>query len=335
MPDSHGDHPAKQAPDQKRPWLFSAAATHQSRWQQGLVWALLSPAFLGTIPIFAKLAYATGAAVLTVVVMRTLFAATLLWTGILIFRRSYIRSSLPAVLSSILAGGINGIGSLFFYASLSRIDASLGQLINITYLIFVTILLRLVGQAVSLLTIVRTGLAILAIYILSAGGLGTPDWLGVGMMFIAALAFAIQMVLSQRITYDIPAPTMTLYAITSMAGVVSIAWLFFPTDLGTVTSAGWRAILLMGIATGLSRLTLFLGVQNLGSLQTALLSVLEVVVSIMLAFIFLGERFTAVQWLGAAILIISILLVRFERGIPTFDWWQAIVRWRIQRRLKK
>jgi drug/metabolite transporter (DMT)-like permease len=191
-------------------------------------------------------------------------------------------------------------------------------------------MLRIIGQAISLLTLLRMGLAICAIYLLSAGGLGEPDWIGVAMMAIAALTYAIQLVLSQRIMYDIPAPTMTLYAVTAMAIVVSVAWLLYPADLTAVSSAGWQAILLMGIVTGLSRLTLFLGVKHLGSLQTALLGVLEVVVSIALAWVFLAERLTPVQWLGAAVLLTSILMVRFERGVPQFvDWWK----WVWQRRL--
>lgn len=298
--------------------------TRLTRWQQGLFWALITPIFLGVAPILAKVAYATGVNVLTVVAFRTLFAAVILWTAVLLFRRSFIYSSTPAILSSLLAGGINGLGSLFYYASLSRIDASLGQLVNITYLVFITMLLRLAGQRISLLTLIRTALAMLGIYILTQGGLGQPDWVGVGMMTIAALTYAIQLVLGQRILYDIPAQTMTLYAMTAMAGVVSVAWLIAPTDLTTVSMAGWEAILWMGLVTGLSRLTLFLGVKHLGSIQTALLGVLEVVVSIVLAIYFLNEHLTWVQWIGAVVLVVSVLLVRFERNVPNFlDWWKV------------
>ncbi len=317
--------------------FFSGSQTNltnasQRRWQTGLFWALVSPLFLGTIPILAKMAYAAGVDVLTVVAFRTIFAALILWTAVLLFKRQFIMSSSPAVLSSLVAGGINGIGSLFFYASLTRIDASLGQLINITYLIFVTILLRLAGQNISLLTFFRTLLAVGGIYILTQGGLGEPDWIGVGMMAIGALMYAIQLVLSQRILFDIPAPTMALYAMTAMAAVVTVAWLTNPGDVTAVSIVGWRAILLMGLVTGLSRLTLFLGVKHLGSMQTALLGILEVVVSIILAIIFLGERFTLVQWLGAAVLLISILLVRYERNVPKFiDWWKFIWQLRLRK----
>ncbi|MBK8934450.1 MAG: DMT family transporter [Chloroflexi bacterium] len=328
MPSLH--HRSSQPPPDAISGLSSAADDKEQiarRWREGLFWALLSPVFLGTIPIFAKLAYATGVDVLTVVALRTIFAAVVLWTAVLLFARHMIRSSSPGIIGSLIAGSINGLGSLFYYASLNRIDASVGQLINISYLLFVTILLRLYGHTISRLTLLRTLLAMTAMYLLTVGGLNKPDWLGAGMMLIAAFTYALQLVLSQRIMYDIPAPTMTLYAITAMAGVVTLAWLMFPTKLTAVPRAGWEAIFLMGLVTALSRLTLFLGVKRLGSMQTALLGVLEVIVSIVLAILFLGERLTAVQWLGALLLIICVLLVRYERNVPKFiDWWQIILR---------
>ena len=304
-------------PPPKKPSLLQ-------QWRQtGILWAVLSPLFLGIIPILAKLAYQVGVDVYSLIAIRTLFATLILWGYVLLFNRRWAESSAPATLSSLLAGGINGFGSIFFYASLTRIDASLGQLINITYLIFVTFILRLLGQKISLLTLFRTALAILGIYWLTAGGLGDPDWLGIGFMLIAALSYAVQLVLSQRIMYEIPAITMTLYAITGMSLVVLLPWLLMGQPLQNISLAGWQAIFWMGLATALSRLTLFLGVKRLGSIQTALFGVAEVVVTILIAAAFLGEQFTLSQWTGGVIILISILLVNFERDVPRLvDWWR-------------
>jgi drug/metabolite transporter (DMT)-like permease len=295
------------------------------QWEKGLMWALISPLFLGTMPIFAKLAYAGHIDLFTVAALRTTVAAVLMWLAALTIGRKFIRSSSPAIFGSMLAGGINGLGSIFFYGSLVLIDASLGQLINITYLIFVTILLRMAGQVVSWLTVGRTLLAIGGIFLLTIGGLGPPDWLGVGLMLIAALSYAVQLVIGQRVMYDIPAPTMTLYAITAMALVVNVAWLFVTPELAEATSDGWRAVILMGIFTALSRLTLFLGVKHLGSIQAALLGVLEVVVTIVIAIVLLNEHLEMLQWLGALIILLSVFLIRYEKGVPRFvDIWPFI-----------
>ena len=290
----------------------------------GLVWALMSPVFLGFIPVTAKFAYSYQVDVYTLAAFRTIFAAALLWVVIAIWSRQFLVSSYPAMFSSMVAGAINGVGSLFFYASLSRIDASLGQLINITYLLFVTILLRLIGQKISTLTVFRMFLAILAIYMLTVGGIQEPDWVGVGLMLVAALSYAIQLVFSQRIMADIPAQTMTLYAMSGMAAVVGLAWLVVWPPISHVPTAGWTAVLIMGTLTALARLTLFLGVKSLGSMQTALLGVGEVIVTILVAMALLGEQLTLIQFFGAILILVSILLVRYERNIPKFDWWRLI-----------
>ena len=295
-------------------------------WNRGLIWALLSPLFLGVVPITAKIAYAFGADVVTVAAVRTILAAAVLWLIILLFARQLAISSTPAMISSLLVGAINGVGSLFYYSSISRIDASLGQLINITYLIFVTILLRLLGHRISSLTLGRMGLAIVAIYLLTQGGTAEPDWVGVGFMLIAAFSYAIQLVFSQRIMVDIPAPTMAVYAMTGMAAVVGLAWLVVRPSLGGIAVEGWAAVGLMGLATAASRLTLFLGVKHLGSLQAALLSVGEMLVTVILAILWLDEHLTLIQVAGVLLLITSILLVKYERNVPSFDWWAILYR---------
>lgn len=296
------------------------------RWRQsGLLWAMLSPLFLGLIPILAKLAYQAGMDVYSVVAIRTTFATLVLWLTALLFNRRWTESSTPATLSSLLAGSINGIGSIFFYASLTRIDASLGQLINITYLIFVTLFLRLIGQKVSLVTLGRMGLAIVGVYLLTRGGISTPDWVGIGFMLIASISYAVQLVLSQRILYEVPAVTMTLYAITGMSLVVVFPWLWRGQSLGSISPAGWEAVLAMGLVTAVSRLTLFLGVKKLGSMQTALFGVAEVIVTLVIAATFLGETFTPLQWLGAGVILVTIMLVNFEPDVPrVVDWWRLI-----------
>jgi drug/metabolite transporter (DMT)-like permease len=326
-------------PDHSTPALAGNISANEAgrvisiQWQKGLQWALLSPFFLGAVPILAKVAYAAGADVYTVVALRTTVAALILWLAIALLDRSLIKSSTPAIVASILAGAINGAGSIFYYASLALIGASLGQLVNISYLVFVTLLLRLAGHNVSLLTLGRMALVFVAIYLLTLGGLGPPNWLGVGMMVLAAFSYAVQLVMGQRILYDVPAQTMTLYAVSAMAFVVDAAWLAARPDTSGIHPGGWEAILLMGLLTTASRVTLFLGVKHLGSLQAALISVFEVVVTIALAITFLGEHLSRLQWLGGAILLVSILLVKYEKGVPRFvDIWPLV--WRIVLRFR-
>jgi drug/metabolite transporter (DMT)-like permease len=114
-----------------------------------------------------------------------------------------------------------------------------------------------------------------------------------------------------------------------MALVVVFGWFFVPIEATGITAGGLAPLLWLGIITAASRLTLFLGVKHLGSLQTALLGMLEVIVTIAVAFVLLGEVLTPIQWVGAGIILVSVALVRYEHNVPkVIDWWAMIyLRW--------
>ena len=75
----------------------------------------------------------------------------------------------------------------------------------------------------------------------------------------------------------------------------------------------WWPILGLTLVTFLSRLMLFLGVKHLGGMQTALLGLSEILVAVLLSYMWLGERFSQSQWIGALLLILSLMLVIFEK----------------------
>lgn len=306
---------------QRKTWLAKGwvwqHAGDGAIWARGHSGALLSPFFLGLAPFFAKIAYNEGAEAYTVIAMRMLLAAGVLWLVYIFFFRKFIRSWWLGISVSALAGIINGLGSICYYQGLARIDASLASILNITYLVFVTLLLRILGQAVSRLTLFRLILAFAAVYLLSLTGTTSVDPWGVVLLLMGALAYAIQLVIGQRVLYDIPAPTMALYSMSAMALVVTIAWLFTGgPEFASLNSNAWYALLAFAGMTALSRLTLFQGVKKLGSVQTATLGVSEVLVTILFSILFLGESMMAQQWAGAALMIISVVLLIAEKDVP-------------------
>jgi drug/metabolite transporter (DMT)-like permease len=70
------------------------------------------------------------------------------------------------------------------------------------------------------------------------------------------------------------------------------------------------------LVTFFSRLMLFLGVKNIGGMQTALLGLGELLVTIVFSHLLLGETLTAWQWIGTVGLSLSLLLVWFEKPAP-------------------
>jgi drug/metabolite transporter (DMT)-like permease len=286
--------------------------------------ALLSTVFLGWAPIFGKMAYREGMTAYTVVAVRTLLAAALLWIIYLLFWRRHIRVTRTELAGCVAVGLVNGVGSLFYYTALSRIDASLVSLINTSYTLWVVLFLAASGQSLSRYTVISLLLAGCGVALLTQAEGAGADALGIMLMLVAALAYGWHLVLGQWVVADTDPRSVALYVLTTMAAVVTVARLFEAGPLEPMTMAGWWAVLGLGIVTGLSRLFMFLGLGRLGGIQTALLGLSELFVTLLVAFVVLGERLSGLQWLGGALLITAGLLVRRDsRPLMTSDEWMA------------
>lgn len=278
----------------------------------GLRAALLSAGFFGLTPIFGKIAVNLHISPLAVVGFRTLLAALLLLLITIILNRNYLYIYPAGLIGCGLAGLLNGVGSIFYYAALGRINASLGQLLYSLYPLFVAIILFFDSQPPSRLTVFRIFLAIIAVIFLTNSSSGNVDIIGVLEMLIASVLYAAHLPVNQRVLYDLPAPTATFYTLLAMSMVVFPAFLILDR---TVPQAGtWWPIIGLTLVTFLARLSLFFGIKHLGGMQTALLGLLELLVTLGLSIIWLHEKLTNFQWIGAAILCTSTLLVYFEKA---------------------
>jgi drug/metabolite transporter (DMT)-like permease len=271
--------------------------------------------FLGVSPVLGKLAITLGMSPLAVVAIRTGLAAALLFLIIVIFYRRFLYIFPVGLLGCILAGVINGLGSLLFYMALSHLSASLGQLLYSLYPFFVALWLILDHQPPGGMTLIRTGIATIAVILLTNTPGANADPAGVLMMLGAALLYAMHLPINQRVLFEVPAPTVTLYTLLSMSAVVVPAYFLFD-HTWPASNIPWAPILGLTFATLFSRLSLFLGVKRIGGMQTALLGLAELLVTILLGYYWLDERFLPHQWLGAGILAASLLMVRFEPKTP-------------------
>jgi drug/metabolite transporter (DMT)-like permease len=279
----------------------------------GINAALISAFFLGLAPVFGKAAMGVDKfSPYAVVALRTGLAASLLLLIMAVFRPRYLYIYPAGLIGCAMAGAVNGIGSVFYYVGLSRLNASVAQMLYALYPFFVAFWLQLDKQSPSKLTIFRIVIASMSAFLLTRADAGIIDWWGVLFMLIAAALYALHLPINQRVLYDVPAPTVTLYTLIAMSIIVIPAYFIFDRSwpVGTVP---WTPVLALTVVTFFSRLLLFLGVKHIGGMQTALLGLGELLVAIVFSHLLLGESFTQLQWLGTAGLGISLLLVWFER----------------------
>lgn len=290
--------------------------TFREKRTQGIYYALASAFFLGMSPVFGRKAILVGVPPLAVVAFRTILATLLLFGVIIIHKREYLFIYPAGILGCVMAGWTNGLGSLFYYSALGHLDAGVGQLLYSLYPLFVATLMILDGNKPSKLTIFRLSLALPAAFLLTQANAGEIAPIGVIEMLIAAALYALHIPINQKVLYEMPAPTVTFYTLVAMSALVVPTFLFSGEGTFPTTLTAWGPIIGLTLVTFSSRLTLFLGVKNIGGLQTALLGLSELLVTLFFAHFWLKESLSPYQWAGAALLTLSLILVGWDKKPP-------------------
>ena len=277
------------------------------RWQ-GVLLVAISAAGFASIGLFARVAAASGASLLTVLALRFVLAGILLALVLRHRRLAWPRGRDLAGL--VLLGALGYTAQSFcFFSALNHLTVGLAVLL--LYLHPALVLLAGAALGRQRLTPRKAALAAASfagILLTVRGDLaGTPVGLAFGIG--AALIYTNYILIGEHLTPRtgvIPAATVI---------VLSAAVMFC---LGTLvegvrwpgTTGGWLAV--AGIAvlgTALATVTFFAGVQRIGAGDAATLSTLEPVVALVLAFVFLGEQLGAVQLAGALLVIASAALL--------------------------
>jgi len=281
----------------------------------GILYTALASFFLGWAPILGKMAYSDNVTPYTLVAFRTVAAALLLWVTFLLFRRRDIVITWRSLLGCVGVGAVNGFGSILYYTSLARLDASLASLLNSLYPLWVVLFLFASGQPLTGLTLARVGLSMVGVYLLTRTEPGKLDWMGVVLMIASAATYGWHIVLGQWVLADVSSRTAALYILTTMACVVGIARVVQARPLEDIQAIGGIAILGLGLTTALSRLTMFSALERLGGVETSIAGPMELLVSLVLALLLLGDRLTGVQWIGGALLMLSLWLMSRDQGM--------------------
>ena len=287
-----------------------------SKRNQGIQAAFTSALFLGIIPIFGKQSMLLGFQPLAVVAFRTTLATIFIMLFISMKKKGSFYIYPVGLIGCLLAGIVNGVGSILYYSALARMHASVAHLLYSFYPLFIALLQFMDKQPLSKITAFRILISLPGVYLLVGTATSHVDPIGSILMLGSAFLYALHLIINQRILYEVPAPTVTLYTLIAMSATVLVAFLFFSPHLPPAGTSYWPLIG-MAIATVISRLTLFMGVKNLGSLQTALLGFSEQFITVFLAITILHEKLTLPQWIGASLIGISLLLVAVDKDVST------------------
>lgn len=281
----------------------------------GVLLSLLAGVAFSVSPVLVQIAYRHGAAVTGVLAWRYLLAAVVL---AFLARRRLRRVPLGAALAAFAMGAfVYASDSFLFFASLERTSAPLASLVHYAHLAIVVGVAALAGrERLSRRRLVALA-AIFAGVAFVGGGAANPDAVGIGLALASAVAYAVYILLSDRLLRD--ADTIGLTAI--LTAGVAVTFLVVGGaggSLGQVGGGVGLACLAVAALVGsVVAVTSFLGgVRLVGPGKASLLVTVEVPVTIALAAVLLGQHLTLAQLAGAAFVVSAIIVLQVPRRRP-------------------
>jgi drug/metabolite transporter (DMT)-like permease len=204
-------------------------------------------------------------------------------------------------------GSVFVFNSIAYFRALEQIPASVTALVLYTYPVIVALLAALVGVERLRWRALVAALGAFAGCALTAGGArqGEPLPLsGIAWALAAALVYASYIVLSSRFGQGVPARVLALH-LAQAAAVLCVAFALADGGLSLpIDPRGLLAVAGIGVVSTVVAMTTFLaGMALVGPTRASVLSSLEVIVTLVLAFALLGERLEGGQWAGAALIL--------------------------------
>ena len=301
----------------------SATSSQPAVAWQGWALAIGSAVAFSLATPLGKVAVWLGINPTQLLVMRFAGTVGLMLISLWLTAPDKLRIDRRGLLITCIAGAANGLGSLAFYWSLTRLDASVGTMIFSLNPLLILGLLALRGERLTRRHLVRTVLGVGGAYLL-LGPSSSVDWLGALLAAGSLVGFAIEVVLIQWYLRSYDARTITLYILGWMFVVNGV----FAVSQGTVWTMpdrrGWLLLVVfVVVASYFAWWAMFTAINQIGGSQMALLMPIETLLSVVWSIGLLGESMQVSQGLGGALILLSALLA--AQWMPQRQWWQ---RWR-------
>ena len=260
--------------------------------------------------LFANMAYRDGMDVHTTNLAR--YFATVVLLFILQKIRGRKLNLPPRERYTSLALGISvfmmGIGYL---GATQYIPISLAVLLFYTAPFMVTITARftenelLTGRRLTAILMAFVGLCL----VLEIRSLATLDWRGVAFGFLSALGCASFVIINSLTMRTADPQAVNFHCLAGGTALFALFLILAGGPTGTFTPLALLKAGGSGVALTVGYITFFVGLDIVGPVKTSMLLNAEPIYTILLAAIFMGDRLSSIQWVGATLVIMGIILI--------------------------
>jgi len=301
----------------------------KSSTTKGLIIAVIAAASFGASGAFIKPLLEAGWSPAAAVTVRVLVGGVVLAPFALV--------SLRGKWDAVWRGrwrilGMAGVGvagtQLAYFAAIERIPVGTGILLEyIAPLLLVAVAWARTRHTPKAVVLIGSVIALAGlVLVVSPGGGGGLDTLGLFFGILAMIGCAVYYVVAARPSDGLPSVALAafglllggiLLGVVGLLGIVPFTGYYGELPLFGVSVQWWVPMLIVGvIATALAYATSIAATEILGSRLASFAGLLEVVAGTFYAWILLGEQLALWQLVGGALILVGIAFVRSEKQEP-------------------
>jgi drug/metabolite transporter (DMT)-like permease len=279
---------------------------------------------MGANHVAARLAFNSGADVLTAITFRSLCTAfvigVIVWQqGVSLGLTGQQKRFLP------LIGLLIGVQSFCLYSAVARLPVALALLAFNTYPLTTALWARLLYRQETPIAVKRAvpiiliGLALALDVLGAASGLGVEaHWgeIGVGVAFAfgASLSFGLALVLTQFETPGLDGRVRTFFTLAIVGGLALISVGVGDGFQLPCNVVGWWGLALLTLLYGTAFTLMFTLLPKLGVVGYAAVMNVEPVFALVLAWGVLGQAIAGMQLVGALMVVSAVVWLGLRKG---------------------
>jgi len=281
----------------------------------GLFLTLISAAAFGTMAIFAKFAYSLNLNIVTILIFRFSIASIVLW--LYLYSKNILAPVAKETVFQLIITGIFGYSmvSLGYFTCVKLASASLAGILlylhpSLVYIVLLFLnresfawnkMTALILSFIGLIFILKTTSDLFNIWGIIAG-------------LMSAVAYTFYVVTGDKAMQKVPPLQGTAIIISSSAIFYLILGIFKQEIILPHTIYAYNLMFLIAIISTLIAIAFFwLGAEKIGPSKATIISTTEPLITVTLAYIFLGEKLSPVQSFGGILIILSIFILRSKK----------------------
>ncbi len=292
----------------------------RNRVTRGAVLVFLSGICWAPVAVLGKICVEAGVDVVILNVIRLVMGVAFLSVVALVRYRSGRRLPLSAkALSFFFGASVFALGGSLFFLALRYIDASLAFVVIYSYPAAVVIVSAVLGwEKITLkksLAVMMT-FAGVTLVLRIAYGIAGSLLIGVSLTLCTMLIYSIYVVICDKYLVNHSSTLVSFYSILGGAVAMLAVLLFTGIRLEAIEQAPHLLLLVAVTAIGsaLSLIFFLLGIRQIGASWAAIISSVQPVLVMLLAWVVLGEVMVWSQLVGIAMLISGVAFVKWEKA---------------------